>query len=93
MRGLPGEGRVSRPARVQLLNAPVQRSLTRATDVSGRLRTMARWRRENGIHVKGHPVVRHEGFPKWIGGSEPMEPLIEKRIAETIGGFKGLVDW
>jgi GH35 family endo-1,4-beta-xylanase len=57
-----------------------------------RLRTMARWCRENGIHVKGHPVVWHEVFPKWIGEAEPMEPLLRKRIAETVGGFQGLVD-
>jgi endo-1,4-beta-xylanase len=58
-----------------------------------RLRKMATWCRENGIRVKGHPVVWHEVFPKWIGDAEPMEPLLRKRIAETIGGFKGLVDW
>jgi len=58
-----------------------------------RLRGMARWCRENGIHVKGHPVVWHEVFPKWVGEQEPMEPLLEKRISETVGRFAGLVDW
>jgi GH35 family endo-1,4-beta-xylanase len=57
-----------------------------------RLRKMARWCRDNGIHVKGHPVVWHTVFPKWIGDAEPMEPLLRKRIRETVGGFKGLVD-
>ncbi len=58
-----------------------------------RLRKMAQWCRENGIRVKGHPVVWHEVFPKWIGDAEPMEPLLRKRIRETVGGFTGLVDW
>jgi len=58
-----------------------------------RLRRMARWCRENGIHVKGHPVVWHKVFPKWVGEEEPMETLLERRIGETVGRFVGLVDW
>ncbi|MBI4603142.1 MAG: endo-1,4-beta-xylanase [Planctomycetes bacterium] len=56
------------------------------------LRAMAEWCRANGIAVKGHPVVWHEVFPGWVGADEPIEPLLKKRIAETVGGFKGLVD-
>ncbi len=58
-----------------------------------RLRRMARWCRDNGIHVKGHPVVWHEVFPGWISENEPLEPLLEKRIQEIVGRFAGLVDW
>jgi GH35 family endo-1,4-beta-xylanase len=42
--------------------------------------------------VKGHPVLWHEVFPSWIAADEPIEPLVARRIAETVGGFKGLVD-
>jgi GH35 family endo-1,4-beta-xylanase len=58
-----------------------------------RLRRMAQWCRENGIHVKGHPVIWHEVFPRWVADGEPLEPLLEKRIQETVGRFAGLVDW
>ncbi len=58
-----------------------------------RLRVMAEWCRANGLQVKGHPVLWHEVFPSWIAADEPLEPLVAKRIVETVGGFKGLVDW
>jgi GH35 family endo-1,4-beta-xylanase len=57
-----------------------------------RLRAMAEWCRTNQIEVKGHPVLWHEAFPSWLKADEPIEPLVAKRIAETVGGFKGLVD-
>jgi endo-1,4-beta-xylanase len=56
------------------------------------LRKMAEWCRKNSIQVKGHPVVWHEVFPKWIESGEPMAPLLEARIAGTIGKFRGLID-
>ncbi len=59
---------------------------------AGRLRAMAEWCRANRIEVKGHPVLWHEVFPSWLKGDEPMEPLVRKRVAETVGLFKGLVD-
>lgn len=58
-----------------------------------RLRRLAQWCRGNGIHVKGHPVIWHEVFPRWVTEEEPMEPLLEKRIGETVGRFAGQVDW
>ncbi len=57
-----------------------------------RLRAMAAWCRAHGIRVKGHPVLWHEVFPSWVTADEPLEPLVAKRIAETVGGFRGLVD-
>jgi len=57
-----------------------------------RLRAMAEWCRDRGIRVKGHPVLWHEVFPAWIAADEPLPPLVAKRIAETVGRFKGLVD-
>lgn len=57
-----------------------------------RLRAMAAWCRAHGIRVKGHPVLWHEAFPSWVTPDEPLEPLVAKRIAETVGGFRGLVD-
>jgi GH35 family endo-1,4-beta-xylanase len=57
-----------------------------------RLRAMAEWCRDHGIRVKGHPVLWHEVFPPWVAADEPLEPLVGKRIAQTVGRFKGLVD-
>lgn len=57
-----------------------------------RLRAMAEWCRTHGIDVKGHPVLWHEVFPRWIGTDEPMEPLVAGRIRDTVGTFQGLVD-
>jgi GH35 family endo-1,4-beta-xylanase len=58
-----------------------------------RLAAMAGWCRAKGLEVKGHPVFWHEVFPSWVDKDERMEPLIRKRIAETVGRFRGLVDW
>lgn len=59
---------------------------------AARLRRMAEWCHANGIEVKGHPVVWHQVFPAWVTAQEPFEPLLENRIAGTVGEFKGLVD-
>jgi endo-1,4-beta-xylanase len=57
-----------------------------------RLRRMAEWCAANGIEVKGHPVLWHEVFPRWVAPDEPIEPLVDKRIRETVARFKGSVD-
>lgn len=67
-----------------------ERERGRPDDV--RLAAMARWCRAQGFEVKGHPVIWHEVFPSWVDKDEPMEPLIRKRTAETVGRFRGLVD-
>jgi endo-1,4-beta-xylanase len=38
-------------------------------------------------------VIWHEVFPQWVTDGEPLEPLMEKRIQETVGRLTGLVDW
>jgi GH35 family endo-1,4-beta-xylanase len=57
-----------------------------------RLRAMAEWCRAHGLRTKGHPVLWHEVFPRWIARDEAMAPLVAKRVAETVGVFKGLVE-
>ena len=58
-----------------------------------RLAAMAGWCRAKGLAVKGHPVLWHETFPEWLGREEPMEVAARRRIEETVGRFRGLVDW
>lgn len=57
-----------------------------------RLRAMAGWCRTRGIDVKGHPVLWHEVFPRWIGKDDAIEPLVARRIRDTVETFRGLVD-
>ncbi len=57
-----------------------------------RLRAMAEWCLSNGIEPKGHPVLWHGEFPKWIGEEEDIELVLQKRVQDTVGRFKGLID-
>ena len=54
---------------------------------------MARWCRDHGIATKGHPLVWHNGWPKW----GPMDPDVTReaekaRVTEIVSQFKGLID-
>jgi endo-1,4-beta-xylanase len=55
--------------------------------------SMAVWCRDHGIEVKGHPLVWHNGWPKW-GPMDPDETRqAEKaRVTEIVSQFKGTVD-
>ena len=54
---------------------------------------LAQWCRAYGIETKGHPLIWHEGYPKW-GPSDPdaTRDAHERRIGEIIPDFRGLVD-
>jgi GH35 family endo-1,4-beta-xylanase len=59
----------------------------------GRLERQARWCRDNGLDVKGHPLVWHAVYPRW-GPSDPEETRarLRERVAEIVAHFAGLID-
>ena len=64
-----------------------------ATDVE-RLTRTARWLTEQGVVVKGHPLVWHTSQPTWLLNlpSEEVETLLRRRIRDVVGGFAGVID-
>ncbi|PZR52509.1 1,4-beta-xylanase [Xylanimonas oleitrophica] len=58
------------------------------------LLTAARWFREQGIAVKGHPLVWHTVQPKWLLGRplEEVERLQRERIRRDVAAFAGVID-
>lgn len=61
--------------------------------IAGHLKRQARWCREHGIAVKGHPLVWHEVYPSW-GPSEAEETRARLRgcVTDIVSGFADLVD-
>ncbi|MCK4373843.1 MAG: endo-1,4-beta-xylanase, partial [Candidatus Brocadiae bacterium] len=58
-----------------------------------RIRAMADWCKRRGIRTKGHPLVWHEVYPAWADRQEtPALQLLEARVEEVVGSFRGLVD-
>ncbi|MDU0348727.1 endo-1,4-beta-xylanase [Actinomyces sp. MRS3W] len=59
-----------------------------------RLANTARWVREHGAVVKGHPLAWHTVAPKWLLGRslEETERLLRDRITREVTDFRGLVD-
>jgi len=59
-----------------------------------RLRRMAEWCRNNGIHAKGHPLCWHQVEPKWLTtmALETVEALQIGRISRDVSAFAGLID-
>ena len=59
-----------------------------------RLREGARWFRERGVRVKGHPLVWHTLAPGWLLGRdlEEVERLLRERITREVTDLAGLVD-
>lgn len=57
------------------------------------LMRQARWLKEHGVAVKGHPLVWHEVYPKWAP-ADPAETreLLEARVRRIVSGFKGVID-
>lgn len=52
------------------------------------------WCAENGIRVKGHPLLwDHEaGVPHWAGG-QPSPEIQEQRVREIVRRFKGRIEF
>ncbi|WP_159794571.1 endo-1,4-beta-xylanase [Puerhibacterium puerhi] len=58
------------------------------------LLTAARWFRDRGVVVKGHPLVWHTVQPRWLLGRplEEVERLQRERIRRDVAAFAGVVD-
>jgi GH35 family endo-1,4-beta-xylanase len=58
------------------------------------LLTAARWFQEQGVVVKGHPLVWHTVQPRWLLGKpiEEVERLQRERIRRDVSAFAGVVD-
>ena len=59
-----------------------------------RLRAMAQWCRDHGIHTKGHPLCWHQVDPKWLAGKslDDVKALQLGRITRDVKAFAGLID-
>jgi GH35 family endo-1,4-beta-xylanase len=59
-----------------------------------RLDAMARWCRDHGIELKGHPLVWHLTWPKWApAGADEAVPLLRARVFAIIQHYGGLVNY
>ena len=61
---------------------------------TGELRATAAWFAEQGVRLKGHPLVWHTLAPQWLL-SEPMlevEKRLRGRIRREVTDFAGLID-
>ena len=61
---------------------------------TARLLQGARWFRERGIAVKGHPLAWHTLAPGWLLGlsEDEVEATLRARISRDVGDFAGVVD-
>ena len=63
-----------------------------APDYAGTERYV-KWCRENGITVKGHPLVWNHQDPAWLPGDlDEIHDLQMRRITDCVERFKGVVD-
>lgn len=54
------------------------------------------WARDNGIEVKGHPLMWHESLPKWVAALEDTEEvntLIYNRIRNLLETYSSINYW
>ena len=67
---------------------------TRGAPDTARLQQTARWFRERGIALKGHPLVWHTVQPDWLLGLpvHEVERLQRERIRRDVADFAGLID-
>ena len=61
---------------------------------TARLQTTARWLRDRGLALKGHPLVWHTVQPDWLLDLplDEVERLQRERIRREVRDFEGLVD-
>jgi GH35 family endo-1,4-beta-xylanase len=59
-----------------------------------RLRNTARFLRDRGVALKGHPLVWHTVQPDWLlgRGLDEVERLQRERIRRDVADFAGLID-
>lgn len=58
------------------------------------LQAAARWFRERGVRVKGHPLVWHTVKARWLDAlpDAEIEAIVRARVRREAGDFAGLVD-
>jgi endo-1,4-beta-xylanase len=61
---------------------------------TARLQQTARWLRDRGVRLKGHPLVWHTVQPDWLLGlpTDEVEQLLRQRIRRELADFDGLID-
>ena len=61
---------------------------------TARLQQTARWFRQRGVTLKGHPLVWHTVQPDWLLGLslQEVERLQRERIRRDVADFEGLID-
>jgi endo-1,4-beta-xylanase len=59
-----------------------------------RLLGAARWFRERGVRVKGHPLVWHTVKAPWLDAkpANEVEEIVRQRVRRDVGNFAGLID-
>lgn len=59
-----------------------------------RLLAAARWFRDRGVSLKGHPLVWHTLAPDWLRGrpDEEVESVVRARVRREVRAFAGLID-
>lgn len=59
-----------------------------------RLDRMARWCRDHGLALKGHPLVWHEVYPGWAPRSaDAAIPLLKQRVTDLITHYRDLISY
>ena len=61
---------------------------------TARLQRAARWFRERGVRVKGHPLVWHTVKAAWLDAlpDTEIEAIVRARVRREAGDFAGLID-
>lgn len=61
---------------------------------TARLQAAARWFRDRGVRVKGHPLVWHTVKAAWLDAlpTEEVERLVRERVRREVADFAGLID-
>lgn len=61
---------------------------------TARLQQSARWFRERGVRVKGHPLVWHTVKAAWLDAlpTDEVERIVRERVRREARDFAGLVD-
>lgn len=61
---------------------------------TARLQAAARWFRDRGVSVKGHPLVWHTLAPDWLREhtDAEVEEIVRARVRREVGSFAGLID-
>ena len=65
----------------------------RGVTATRRLHAAARWFAEQGVAVKGHPLVWHTVQPDWLLGLplEQVEQLLRQRIRREVAAFRDVI--